>query len=121
MYERKSRSLFWNYIKSGFYLQDAGIDSWCSKIAQRILHLGTPVFHALDKGLKNKSKRVSRDSLIATAWFGCELVKGPDELRHVACEILLHTIEQFVHPGFELEERLLACLCIYNYTSGRGN
>lgn len=35
--------------------------------------------------------------------------------------ILINTIEQYVHPGFDLEERLLACLCIYNYTSGSGN
>ncbi|KAI3469373.1 hypothetical protein Pfo_026036 [Paulownia fortunei] len=114
------RNLIKNYDFLDQSLQDTGIDPWCSKIAQRILHLGTPIFHALNKGLKNKLKRVSRDCLIATAWLGCELVKGPDELRHAACEIILHTIEQFVHPGLELEERLLACLCIYNYTSGRG-
>ncbi|KAG6431180.1 hypothetical protein SASPL_109257 [Salvia splendens] len=101
-------------------LQDGGVDSWCSKIAQRILQLGTRVFEALDKGLKSKIRRVARESLVATAWLGLELMKGHDELRHAACEILLHSIEQFVHPGFELEERLVACLCIYNYTSGRG-
>lgn len=101
-------------------LQDAGIDSWCSRIAQRMLQLGTRVFDALDKGLNSKTRRVSRESLMATAWLGLELMKGPDELRHAACEILLHSVEQFVHPGFEIEERLLACLCIYNYTSGRG-
>ncbi|KAK6161171.1 hypothetical protein DH2020_004552 [Rehmannia glutinosa] len=114
------RNLIKNYDFLDQSLQDAGIDSWCSKIAQRILHLGTPVFHALNKGLKSKLKRVSRDCLIATAWLGCELVKGPDELRHAACEIILETIEQYMHPGLELEERLLACLCIYNYTSGKG-
>ncbi|KAK4425868.1 putative E3 ubiquitin-protein ligase LIN [Sesamum alatum] len=113
-------NLIKNYDFLDQSLQDAGIDSWCSKIAQRILHLGTSVFHALDKGLNSKLKRVSRDCLVATAWLGCELVKGPDELRHAACEIILHSIEQFLHPGLELEERLLACLCIYNYTSGRG-
>ncbi|KAL1548460.1 putative E3 ubiquitin-protein ligase LIN-1 isoform X1 [Salvia divinorum] len=101
-------------------LQDGGVDSWCSKIAQRLLQLGTRVFEALDKGLKSKIRRVARESLVATAWLGLELMKGQDELRHAACEILLHSIEQFVHPGFELEERLVACLCIYNYTSGRG-
>lgn len=78
------------------------------------------MFSALDKGLKSKLKRVSRDCLVATAWLGCELVKGPEQLRHDACEILLHTIQQYMHPGLELEERLLACLCIFNYTSGRG-
>ncbi|KAK6161099.1 hypothetical protein DH2020_004480 [Rehmannia glutinosa] len=114
------RNLIKNYDFLDQSLQDAGIDSWCSKIAQRILHLGTPVFHALNKGLKSKLKRVSRDCLIATAWLGCELVKGPDELRHAACEVILQTIEQYMHPGLELEERLLACLCIYNYTSGKG-
>ncbi|KAL2459268.1 Transducin/WD40 repeat-like superfamily protein [Forsythia ovata] len=101
-------------------LQDTGIDAWCSKIALRILNFGTSVFHALEKGLKSKSKGVSRDCLTAIAWLGCEVAKGPKELKNAACEILLNTIEQYVHPGFDLEERLLACLCIYNYTSGRG-
>ncbi|KAF2310953.1 hypothetical protein GH714_018742 [Hevea brasiliensis] len=54
-------------------LQDAGMDSWCSKIAKGIISIGKPVFHALEKGIRRAA----------------------------------------------LEERLLACLCIYNYTSGR--
>ncbi|GFQ05909.1 putative E3 ubiquitin-protein ligase lin-1 [Phtheirospermum japonicum] len=114
------KNLIKNYDFLDQSLTDGGIDSWCSKVAQRILRLGSPVFHALNDGLTSKLKRVSRDCLIATAWLGCELVKGPDELRHAACEILLETIEQYMHPGLELEERLLACLCIYNYTSGKG-
>ncbi|CAA3003071.1 E3 ubiquitin- ligase LIN [Olea europaea subsp. europaea] len=101
-------------------LQDSRIDAWCSKIAQRILNFGTSVFHALEKGLKSKSKRVSRDCLTAIAWLGSEVARCPKELRNAACEILINTIEQYVHPGFDLEERLLACLCIYNYTSGSG-
>ncbi|KZV42141.1 hypothetical protein F511_28817 [Dorcoceras hygrometricum] len=114
------RNLIKSYDFSNSCLQDAGVDAWCSKTAQRILHIGAPVFQALKKGVKSNLKRVSRDCLTAISWLGCELVKGPDELRNSACEIILHTVEQYVHPGLELEERLLACLCIYNYTSGRG-
>ncbi|XP_073028336.1 putative E3 ubiquitin-protein ligase LIN [Primulina eburnea] len=114
------RNLIKNYDFSDPMLQDVGVDAWCSKTAQRIVHIGSPVFQALEKGLKSKLKRVSRDCLTAIAWLGCELVKGPDELRNSACEIILHAVEQYVHPGLDLEERLLACLCIYNYTSGRG-
>ncbi|KDP27810.1 hypothetical protein JCGZ_18890 [Jatropha curcas] len=114
----------WNMIRnfdwSDQSLQDAGIESWCSKIAKGILSIGKPVFHALEKGLRSKIKRVSRDSLTAIAWIGCEIAKHQNGLRNSACEILLDGIEQFLHPGMELEERLLACLCIYNYTSGRG-
>ena len=84
------------------------------------MKFGAPVFHDLVKGLDSKSKRISRDCLTAIAWIGCEVAKSSDELRSSACEILLNKIEQYVHPGFELEERLLACLCIYNYTLGRG-
>ncbi|KAJ4834082.1 hypothetical protein Tsubulata_016280 [Turnera subulata] len=101
-------------------LQDAGIDSWCSKISKGIMDIGKPIFYALEKGLRSKIKRISRDSLIAIAWIGCEISKYPHNLRYNACEILLNGIEKFLHPGFELEERLLACLCIYNYASGRG-
>ncbi|CAN4106227.1 unnamed protein product [Withania somnifera] len=101
-------------------LQDIDIETWCSQVARRFLKFGIPLFHALEKGLKSKSRSTSRDCLAATAWLGSEVTKAPDDLRYAACEILLGRIEQFVHPGLELEERLLGCLCIYYYTSGRG-
>lgn len=85
-----------------------------------MIKFGNPVFQALEKGLKSRTKRVARECLTTIAWLGCEIVKSQDDLRYSACEILLGTIEQYVHPGLELEERLLACLCIYNYASGRG-
>ncbi|KAJ0802953.1 putative [Myosin heavy-chain] kinase transcription factor WD40-like family [Helianthus annuus] len=101
-------------------LQENGTEIWCGKVARHIIKLGNPVFYALKDGLKCKNKRISRDCLTTIAWIGCEIVKGPDDLRCLACDILLSTIEQYVHPGMELEERLLACLCMYNYTFGRG-
>ncbi|KAF8387859.1 hypothetical protein HHK36_026521 [Tetracentron sinense] len=100
-------------------LQEAGTDAWCSKIARSIIKIGHPVFHALEKGLRSKIKSVSRDCLTSIAWLGCEIATmSPSNLRESACEILLSGIEQFLHPGQELEERLLACLCLYNYVSG---
>ncbi|KAL4565781.1 hypothetical protein LXL04_029887 [Taraxacum kok-saghyz] len=102
-------------------LQVNGIDTWCGKVARHIIKHGDCVFYGLEKGLKSKNKRVSRDCLTTISWIGCEIVKGShDDLRGLACDILLSTIEQYLHPGMELEERLLACLCIYNYTFGRG-
>ncbi|KAF7837811.1 putative E3 ubiquitin-protein ligase LIN-1 [Senna tora] len=101
-------------------LQDSSTDLWCSKIARYIISIGDSIFHALDRGLRSKIKKLSRDCLVAIAWLGCHISKSPDSLRYFACEILLGGIEQFLHPGMELEERLLACLCIYNYTSGKG-
>ncbi|KAJ8566002.1 hypothetical protein K7X08_008578 [Anisodus acutangulus] len=101
-------------------LEDIGIETWSSKVARRFLKFGSPLFHALEKGLKSKSRSTSRDCLAATAWLGSEITKAPNDLRYAACEILLSRIEQFVHPGLELQERLLGCLCIYYYTSGRG-
>ncbi|KAK9068062.1 hypothetical protein SSX86_012173 [Deinandra increscens subsp. villosa] len=101
-------------------LQENGTEVWSGKVARHILKLGNPVFYALKMGLKSKNKRISRDCLTTVAWIGCEIVKGPDDLRCLACDILLSAINQYVHPGMELEERLLACLCIYNYTFGRG-
>nr|XP_043629685.1 putative E3 ubiquitin-protein ligase LIN isoform X2 [Erigeron canadensis] len=101
-------------------LQESGTENWCAKVARELIKLGNPVFIALERGLRSKNKRVSRDCLTTITWIGCEIVKGPDDLRCSACDILLSTIEQYVHPGMELDERLLACLCIYNYTFGRG-
>ncbi|XWS39021.1 hypothetical protein CRYUN_Cryun18bG0014400 [Craigia yunnanensis] len=101
-------------------LQDAGIDSWCSKIARNISEFGKPAFIALQKGLKSQIKRVARDSLTTIAWLGCEISKSSNSLRYSACEILLGEVEKFLHPGVDLEERLLACLCIFNYASGKG-
>ncbi|XVF62574.1 hypothetical protein PTKIN_Ptkin09bG0019300 [Pterospermum kingtungense] len=101
-------------------LQDTGIDSWCSKIARSINEVGKPAFVALQKGLKSQVKRVARDSLTTIALLGHEISKSSNSLRYSACEILLDEVEKFLHPGMDLEERLLACLCIYNYASGKG-
>lgn len=101
-------------------MQDSSIDIWCSKIAKHFVSIGDSIFHALERGLRSKIKKLSRDCLVAIAWLGCHISKSPDNLRYSACEILLSGVEQFLHPGMELEERLLACLCIYNYTSGKG-
>ncbi|KAJ6319053.1 hypothetical protein OIU76_014407 [Salix suchowensis] len=114
------RNMIRNYDWLDQNLKDAVIDSWSSKIGKHVIDVGKPVFYALEKGLRSKAKRVSRDSLTAAAWIGFEISKFPNSLRYSACEILLNGIEQFLHPGMELEERLLACLCIYNYASGRG-
>ncbi|XP_058000933.1 putative E3 ubiquitin-protein ligase LIN-1 isoform X2 [Hevea brasiliensis] len=114
------RNMIRNFDWSDESLQDAGIDSWCSKIAKGIISTGRPVFQALDTGIRSKIRKVSRNSLTAIAWIGCEISKYPNSLRNSACEILLNGIEQFLHPGAAFEERLLACLCIYNYTSGKG-
>lgn len=107
--------------KNCMELQDAFTDSWCSRISRSIINIGNTIFHALEKGLKSKIRIVSRACLITIAWLGCEITKSPDNIRYSACEILLSGIEKFVHPGLELEDRLLACLCIYNYASGKGN
>ncbi|XP_076924094.1 putative E3 ubiquitin-protein ligase LIN-1 [Bidens hawaiensis] len=101
-------------------LQENGTETWSGKVARHIIKLRNPVFYTLKNGLQCKNKRVSRDCLTTIAWIGCEIVKAPDDVRCLACDILLSTIEQYVHPGMELEERLLACLCMYNYTFGRG-
>uniref|UniRef100_A0A2P2NXX6 Uncharacterized protein n=1 Tax=Rhizophora mucronata TaxID=61149 RepID=A0A2P2NXX6_RHIMU len=101
-------------------LQDAGIDSWSGKVAKGFLSSGKPIFRALNKGLNSKIKKISLDSLTVAAWLGFEVAKCPNGIRHSACNILFNGIEHFLHPGSELEERLLACLCIYNYASGRG-
>ncbi|XP_021904913.1 putative E3 ubiquitin-protein ligase LIN-1 isoform X3 [Carica papaya] len=101
-------------------LQDAGLDAWCSKISRSIIDMGKSVFDALEKGIKSKIKRVSRESLTTIAWLGFEITKCSNAVKNLACEILLGGTEQYLHPGFELEERFLACLCIYNYASGKG-
>ncbi|KAK4265773.1 hypothetical protein QN277_026785 [Acacia crassicarpa] len=109
-----------NFNWSDQSLQDTSTDLWCSKIAKYITSMGDMIFHALEKGLKSKTKRLSRDCLVAIAWLGCQISKSPESIRYSACEILLSEIEHFLHPGMEMEERLLACLCIFNYTSGKG-
>ncbi|EFH60872.1 transducin family protein, partial [Arabidopsis lyrata subsp. lyrata] len=100
-------------------LQDPGIDGWCCKIARRIIDTGKATFCGLQEGLKSQNKSVSKACLIAIAWFSIEISKGPNSLKYSACEVLLDEIAQFLHPGLELEERLLACICIYNFSSGK--
>ncbi|KAL5202290.1 hypothetical protein ABZP36_013242 [Zizania latifolia] len=102
-------------------LQDTEISPWSSKSARIIIKIGVPVIHALAKGMQSKVKGTSHDCLVCAAWLGSELAAlGENNMRYSACEILLHDIARHLHPGFELDQRVLACMCLYNYTSGKG-
>ncbi|CAN6333354.1 unnamed protein product [Urochloa humidicola] len=102
-------------------LQDTEISTWSSKSAQAIIKIGVPFISALAKGMQSKVKGTSHDCLVCAAWLGSELAAlGENVIRYSACEILLHDIASHLHPGFELDERVLACMCLYNYTSGKG-
>ncbi|RLN30220.1 putative E3 ubiquitin-protein ligase LIN-1 [Panicum miliaceum] len=102
-------------------LQDTEIITWSSKSARAIIKIGIPFIRALAKGMQSKVKGTSHDCLVCTAWLGSELAAlGETAIRYSACEILLHDIASHLHPGFELDERVLACMCLYNYTSGKG-
>ncbi|KAK1278766.1 putative E3 ubiquitin-protein ligase LIN-1 [Acorus gramineus] len=115
------RNMIKNYDWSDSCLQDAAVDTWCSKTARCLIKTENSIFDALEKGLQSKTKGVARDCLITIAWIGCEVaVMGPCNLRSYACETLLKGISHFLHPGIELDERLLACMSVYNYVSGKG-
>lgn len=102
-------------------MQDTEISSWSSKSARAIIKIGVPVIRALAKGMQSKVKGTSYDCLICVSWLGSELAAlGEDDIRYSACEILIHDIARHLHPGYELVERVLACMCLYNYTSGKG-
>ncbi|XP_004963834.1 putative E3 ubiquitin-protein ligase LIN-1 [Setaria italica] len=102
-------------------LQDTEIITWSSRSARAIIKIGIPFISALAKGMQSKIKGISHDCLVCTAWLGSELAAlGENAIRYSACEILLHDIASHLHPGFDLDERVLACMCLYNYTSGKG-
>lgn len=102
-------------------MQDTEISSWSNKSARVIIKIGLPFISALAKGMQSKVKGTSQDCLVCSAWLGSELAAlGENDIRYSACEILLHDIASHLHPGNELDERVLACLCLYNYTSGKG-
>lgn len=102
-------------------MQDGVIDAWCNKVVKVFAMTGNPIFHALEKGLQSKTRSISRNCLITITWLGCFIGKiSPSDIRFSACEILISGLEQFLHPGVDLDERLLACLSIYNYASGKG-
>ena len=103
-------------------MQDSESHAWSSKVARYVIKSGDSVFSSLGKGIQSKTRSVQHECLIAIAWLGSEMaVIGRSNLRYSACEILLNEVAAFLHPGLELEERVLACLCVYNYTSGKGN
>ncbi|XXG84253.1 hypothetical protein AAC387_Pa10g1805 [Persea americana] len=115
------RNMIRNFDWSDPSLQDSTADACCSNIAKGVIKFGNSVFQALEKGLKSNIRTVSRDCLTTIAWLGCELaLMDPNNLRYSATEILLGGIIHFLHPGKELDERLLACLSLYNYASGKG-
>lgn len=102
-------------------LQDTETNAWSAKTAKGVIKFGHSLFNALARGIQSKIKNVSHDCLICIAWLGSEMaVMGPSSLRYYACEILLSEMARFLHPGSGLDERILACLCMYNYTSGKG-
>lgn len=102
-------------------LQDSELDAWNGKVARGVIKIGNSVFNTLAKGINSKTRSVSHDCLITIAWLGSEMaVNGPSSIRYSACEILLNKVAHFLHPGSELDERVLACLCVYNYTFGKG-
>ncbi|KAF3784078.1 putative E3 ubiquitin-protein ligase LIN-1 [Nymphaea thermarum] len=101
-------------------LQELDSESWCRKISRSIILMGNPLFHALGKGLQSKSLRVSRDCLIAVARMGYEFASLGNSLQDSACDTILAGIARFLHPGSELEDRLLACLFLFNYASSQG-
>uniref|UniRef100_A0A7N0T2H4 E3 ubiquitin-protein ligase LIN-1 n=1 Tax=Kalanchoe fedtschenkoi TaxID=63787 RepID=A0A7N0T2H4_KALFE len=98
---------------------DAYIDTWSSKMAQNLMKVGNSILKVLEKGLKSSIKKVSKDCLTTVAWIGCEIAKHPN-IRLADNAILLTGVEKFLHPGFDLDERLLACLSIYKYASVKG-
>jgi hypothetical protein len=102
-------------------VQDTEIGSWSSKSARAIIKIGVPVISALAKGMQSKVKGIVHDCLVCAAWLGSELAAlVEDDIIYSACEVLLRDIACHLHPGYELEERVLACMCLYNYTSGKG-
>ncbi|KAK9136874.1 hypothetical protein Sjap_007468 [Stephania japonica] len=117
----KQRNMIRNVDWEDKCLEDSHVDAWCSRVARSIIKTGNFLFQALQKGLHSNVKSVSEDCLIAIAWIGCEIAKTkPNNIRYLACEILLSGIQHFLRPGLDLEERLLACLSLYNYASGKG-
>ncbi|MQM11028.1 hypothetical protein Taro_043929, partial [Colocasia esculenta] len=102
-------------------LQEAEMDAWSSKTAKSVIKFGSSVFSVLARGIQSKTRSVSRDCLIASAWLGSEMaIMGPSNLKNSACEFVLGGVANFLHPGWELDERLLACQCVYNYACGKG-
>ncbi|KAK8960025.1 hypothetical protein KSP40_PGU022514 [Platanthera guangdongensis] len=102
-------------------LQDSVMRTWSRTVGRIVMRFGRCIFSALAKGIRSQRQSVQRDCLVTTAWLGAEMADiGSGSLRYSACEILLDDVAAFLHPGKQLDERVLACLSVYNYTSGRG-
>lgn len=115
------RNMFKNIDWFDPCLQDSESYAWSSKVARYVTKSGDSVFSSLGRGIRSKTRTVQHECLKAVAWLGSEMaLNGQSNLRYSACEILLNEVAAFLHPGSELEERVLACLCVYNYTSGKG-
>ncbi|KAF3960361.1 hypothetical protein CMV_014916 [Castanea mollissima] len=53
------RNMIRNFNWMDKSLQDTSTDPRCSKVDRGIINVGNPIFHALEKGLKSKIRRVS--------------------------------------------------------------
>ncbi|KAJ3676134.1 hypothetical protein LUZ60_003546 [Juncus effusus] len=103
-------------------LQEPEASEWSSRTSHALLKSSTALFTALSTGLKSKTKSVARDCLICAAWLGTGFGTGTvgTGVREKGCEVLLDDVAEFLHPCREMDERVLGCLCVYNYTSGKG-
>ncbi|KAG0500042.1 hypothetical protein HPP92_000114 [Vanilla planifolia] len=101
-------------------LQGSEVSASSRMASKVVIKHGRPVFCALAMGIQSQTRSVQRDCLIACAWLASEMSVRSSRLRNSACEILLDKVASFLHPGTQFDERVLACLTVYNYTSGKG-
>ncbi|BFI30157.1 hypothetical protein MPTK2_3g09570 [Marchantia polymorpha subsp. ruderalis] len=97
--------------------EEKAADDWDKRMAVAVLGSGRPLIEALGTVLPSKSSKMARLCVVTAAWLTCALRSMPESgLQVYARNCFLPSLVAILQPGRDVEEKVLACLSLYNLT-----
>ncbi|KAL3693885.1 hypothetical protein R1sor_007536 [Riccia sorocarpa] len=97
--------------------EEKAADEWDKRMAVAVLGNGKSLIDAVGTVLPSKSSKIARLCLVTAAWITCALRNMPESgLQVCARNCFLPSLVAILQPGREMEEKVLACLCLFNLT-----
>lgn len=101
--------------------EEKAADDWDKRMAVAVLGSGRPLIEALGTVLPSKSSKMARLCVVTAAWLTCALRSMPESgLQVYARNCFLPSLVAILQPGRDVEEKVLACLSLYNLTDDSG-
>ncbi|KAL2634268.1 hypothetical protein R1flu_005747 [Riccia fluitans] len=97
--------------------EEMAADEWDKRMAIAVLGNGKSLIDAVGTVLPSKSSKIARLCLVTAAWITCALRNMPESgLQVCARNCFLPSLVAILQPGRDMEEKVLACLCLFNLT-----